>query len=75
MDSTSRSRSGRFRGGHATNAARGFTLLEVMVALAIVALGMMAVHAQLNRYAVGAAIIENKVLASWIASNRIAAPH
>ena len=50
----------------------GFTLLEVMVALAIVALGMMAVHAQLNRYAVGATIIENKVLASWIASNRIA---
>ena len=50
----------------------GFTLLEVMVALAIVALGMMAVHTQLNRYAVGAAIIENKVLASWIASNRIA---
>ena len=50
----------------------GFTLLEVMVALAIVALGMMAVHTQLNRYAVGATIIENKVLASWIASNRIA---
>ena len=50
----------------------GFTLLEVMIALAIVALGMMAVHTQLNRYAVGAAIIENKVLASWIASNRIA---
>ena len=43
-----------------------------MVALAIVALGMMAVHAQFNRYTVGAAIIENKVLASWIASNRIA---
>ena len=60
MDLTSRSQ------------ARGFTLLEVMVALAIVALGMMAVHAQLNRYAVGASIIENKVLASWIASNRIA---
>jgi len=51
---------------------RGFTLLEVMVAMAIVSLGMMAVHVQLNRYAVGAAIIENKVLASWIASNRIA---
>lgn len=50
----------------------GFTLLETMVALAIVALGMMAVHTQLNRYAIGASFIENKVLASWIASNRIA---
>ena len=56
----------------AHNGTPGFTLLEVMVALAIVALGMMAVHAQLNRYAIGATIIENKVLASWIASNRIA---
>ena len=60
MDSTGRNRT------------PGFTLLEVMIALAIVALGMMAVHTQLNRYAVGAVIIENKVLASWIASNRIA---
>lgn len=50
----------------------GFTLLETLVALAIVALGMMAVHTQLNRYAVGAAFVETKVLASWIASNRIA---
>ena len=63
MDSTGRNRA---------PAVRGFTLLEVMVALAIVALGMMAVHTQLSRYAVGATIIENKVLASWIASNRIA---
>lgn len=50
----------------------GFTLLETLVALVIVALGMTAVHSQLNRYALGAGFIEEKVLASWIASNRIA---
>ena len=51
---------------------RGFTLLEVMVALAIVALGMMAVHTQLNRYVVTAAVTEEKTLASWIAANKLA---
>jgi general secretion pathway protein I len=42
-----------------------------MVALAIVALGMMAVHTQLNRYAVGNVVIERKTLASWIGSNQL----
>jgi len=49
----------------------GFTLLEVMVALVIVALGMIAVHEQLGRYVVSVAFIEEKTLASWIATNRI----
>jgi len=51
--------------------ARGFTLIEVMVALVIVALGMTAVHGQISRYAVGAAVIEEKTVASWIASNKL----
>ena len=42
-----------------------------MVALVIVALGMMAVHSSLNSYAVSAAYIEQKTLASWIATNKI----
>ena len=49
----------------------GFTLLEALVALAIVALGMMAVNTQLNRYVVSASYIEQKTLASWIASNKL----
>jgi len=49
----------------------GFTLLESMVALAIVALGMMAVHTQLNRFVVSAVVTEEKTLASWIASNKL----
>jgi general secretion pathway protein I len=42
-----------------------------MVALVIVALGMMAVDSQLNRYTVAAAFVETKTLASWIATNEI----
>jgi general secretion pathway protein I len=49
----------------------GFTLIEVMVALIIVSLGMMAVNTQLNRYAVTARIMEDKTLASWIGANKI----
>ena len=57
--------------GHrrASDNSAGFTLLETMIALAIVALGMMAVNGQLNRYVVSAIYIEQKTLASWIASN------
>ncbi len=51
--------------------SRGFTLLESVVALAIVALGMMAVHTQLNRFVVSAVVTEEKTLASWIASNKL----
>jgi general secretion pathway protein I len=50
---------------------RGFTLLEAMVALVIVALGMMAVNTQLNRYAAAAIYVEQKTLASWIATNKL----
>ncbi len=47
----------------------GFTLVEALVALIIVALGMMAVHTQLNQYAVTSVYIREKTLASWIATN------
>lgn len=47
----------------------GFTLIEAVVALVIVALGMMAVYTQLNQYAVTATYMEEKTLASWIATN------
>src|SRR4029078_11988679 len=53
--------------------ARGFTRLEAMVALVIVALGMMAVNGQLNRYVVAASFVEEKTLASWIGTNEITA--
>jgi general secretion pathway protein I len=51
--------------------ATGFTLIEVMVALAVVAIGMMGVHKMLNDYALGAVYMEQKTLASWIATNKL----
>ncbi len=51
--------------------ATGFTLIEVMIALVVVAIGMMAVSTQINRYTVAATFIEEKTLASWIATNKI----
>ena len=42
----------------------GFTLLEAMVALVIVALGMMAMKTQLNRYLVTATVTKEKTLTS-----------
>jgi general secretion pathway protein I len=56
----------------ANDRSAGFTLLEAMVALVIVSLGMMAVNTQLNRYAVVATQVEQKTLASWIATNKLA---
>jgi general secretion pathway protein I len=42
-----------------------------MVALVIVAFGMMAVSTQINRYVVAATYVEQKTLASWIATNKL----
>ena len=49
----------------------GFTLIEVMVALVVVALGMMAVKKTLSDYAAASVYLEEKTLASWIATNEL----
>lgn len=49
----------------------GFTLLEAVVALLIVSLGMIAVMTQLGQFASSASYLQDKTLASWIASNRL----
>lgn len=49
----------------------GFTLIEALVALVIVALGMMAVNTQVGRSAFTAAYMRDKTFASWMASNKI----
>lgn len=50
----------------------GFTLLEVMVALAVVSLGMLAAFSTINQSARNAIRLQEKTLANWIALNRLA---
>ena len=50
---------------------RGFTLLETMVALVVVALGMTAVFLQLNQFAANSIYLRDKTIASWIGSNTV----
>ena len=50
----------------------GFTLIEVMIALAIAAVSLAAVTAAVSQMVDGANSIQERTYASWIAQNRIA---
>lgn len=50
----------------------GFTLVEVMVALTIVALSMTAIAASMNQMIDAANTMRERTYASWIAQNKIA---
>lgn len=52
--------------------ARGFTLLEVLVALAVLAIALTAAIELGTRNADNAARLEDKTLAHWVAMNRVA---
>ena len=54
------------------NRARGFTLIEVLVALAVVALGMSALLEMLSVSAGNVAALRDKTVAEWVAMNKIA---
>ncbi len=61
------------RGAHTeSRAARGFTLIEVLVALAIVAIGMGALLATLSSSADTVSYLRDKTFAEWVALNHIA---
>ena len=53
--------------------SRGFTLLEVLVAVAILAIALSAIIAGGARYASTAADLREKTLALWVAHNRLTA--
>ncbi|MGH8298636.1 MAG: type II secretion system minor pseudopilin GspI [Steroidobacteraceae bacterium] len=55
----------------APGSTRGFTLIEVLVALAIVAIGMAAVLEALTSSANTAVYLQDKTFAEWVALNRI----
>lgn len=55
-----------------TRASRGFTLIEVMVAMAIASLGLAAVAASVSQMVDAGASMQQRSYASWIAQNKIA---
>ena len=50
---------------------RGFTLVEVMVAVVIVAVGMGAAILAVNQSVYNASYLRDKIMASWVAENRL----
>lgn len=50
----------------------GFTLIEVLVALAIVAVAFAAVHRAVGQSIDSSALLSNKTLALWVAQDRLA---
>lgn len=50
---------------------RGFTLIEVVVAIAIVGIGMFAVFTTIGDTANNVTILRDRTIAAWIADNRI----
>lgn len=51
--------------------SRGFTLIEVLVALAIVSFGLAALFSVINQSARASSYLREKAFAQWIALNRI----
>jgi len=54
-----------------TSAGRGFTLIEVMVAMAVVAVALPALLYALMRQIDGSAYLRDRTLASWVAANKM----
>ncbi len=54
-----------------TTSQRGFTLIEVLAALVIVALGMMAVIQAVSQTASNSSYLREKTVAHWVAVNRL----
>lgn len=50
---------------------QGFTLLEVIIALGIVAVGILAVSRTITGFAETTITLEQRMVATWIASNRL----
>jgi general secretion pathway protein I len=55
--------------------SQGFTLVEVLVALLILALALVALQLRMTRYLEDAAYLRDKTLAMWVASNQLELLH
>ena len=49
----------------------GFTLVEVLLALLVLALAMTALHVRIGRYLADAAYLREKTVAGWVALNQL----
>jgi general secretion pathway protein I len=56
---------------YARRLSHGFTLVEVMVAVVIVAVGMGAAILAVNQNVYNASYLRDKIMASWVAENRL----
>jgi general secretion pathway protein I len=50
---------------------KGFTLIEVMIALSVVAIGLMATLKAINQEISGSSITQNKMIALWLLQNKM----
>lgn len=57
--------------GAGRRAARGFTLIEIIIAVAVLATAMGAIITGMARYADNAATLREKTVALWVAHNRL----
>ncbi len=55
-----------------TRAERGFTLVEVIVALVVVAIALPALLMAMGRQVDGTAYLRDKSIAHWVAANKLA---
>lgn len=55
--------------------AGGFTLIEILVALVVVAVALGAIVAETGNYVGNAAHMRDRTLAHWVAMNRVAEQH
>ena len=60
------------RGDTRSASARGFTLIELVVALAVLAIGMTAVLHATSQAANAGSFLKQRTIAHWVASNRAA---